>query len=166
MPTPHTTERVTLRAVSGPDAGRSYWAVERYFQDNIPRNIGRTFSTARLSAAEGSRFTANIVPPKTPAGKDYVIEFCYQAAGGFGSVAAELELRIVEVLPHHEFRVAEERKELGERMGKLSDYMASPAFKELDLVDRFLLGQQLGAVWLYDRSLEMRQQHWERKRNV
>lgn len=60
----------------------------------------------------------------------------------------------------YQMRVVEERVELKERWAKLGNFMGSPAFASLPMIEQEVLRDQLGAMMAYLRALDMRLSLW------
>lgn len=64
------------------------------------------------------------------------------------------------LLPHQK-RVVAERDNLMERLGKLTDFIAGPIFKQMPEVDQYLLCSQHQAMSEYERILGKRISRFE-----
>jgi hypothetical protein len=66
----------------------------------------------------------------------------------------------VSALQPHQERVLEEFAQLTERIGKLSQFLGTAVYRELSVIDRELLSEQLSAMSAYQRVLRMRLSVW------
>lgn len=58
-------------------------------------------------------------------------------------------------------RVVEEKKALNDKMLKLEEFMKTPKFKDLDIINTSLLETQLKTMYAYSHILYMRLEMWK-----